>query len=310
MEVTIRKLIFSLLLLVIMLMVSCGNSGSSKIKAENEISFDTISINKRQHLDNDSTRPFCDISVNFVYPVKSAKTNLDTLQRFFVSNMFGPSFEDLKPLAAVEAYISNYIDNYSHDAYTYSESVSDMEELNALIPGIDVDDSEHEIDKLFYSYYESLSDSITFNQHGILSFQIKQSNSKGESASYYVSYSNHVINLNTGDQITEYDIFNAGVDMMICNTLSGFKIQPCVEINMRMNMGVVSRLFHNQFMNEDGEGEYIVDYFKKPESACKFHERLQQESPLKIKNGKIVSGYLSLTPVTADTHYVAYVIVK
>ncbi|MBP6174775.1 MAG: DUF3298 domain-containing protein [Fermentimonas sp.] len=227
MEVTIRKLIFSLLLLVIMLMVSCGNSGSSKIKAENEISFDTISINKRQHLDNDSTRPFCDISVNFVYPVKSAKTNLDTLQRFFVSNMFGPSFEDLKPLAAVEAYISNYIDNYSHDAYTYSESVSDMEELNALIPGIDVDDSEHEIDKLFYSYYESLSDSITFNQHGILSFQIKQSNSKGESASYYVSYSNHVINLNTGDQITEYDIFNAGYD----KALQGLIITSLLEQN-------------------------------------------------------------------------------
>lgn len=227
MEVTIRKLIFSLLLLVIMLMVSCGNSGSSKIKAENEISFDTISINKRQHLDNDSTRPFCDISVNFVYPVKSAKTNLDTLQRFFVSNMFGPSFEDLKPLAAFEAYISNYIDNYSHDAYTYSESVSDMEELNALIPGIDVDDSEHEIDKLFYSYYESLSDSITFNQHGILSFQIKQSNSKGESASYYVSYSNHVINLNTGDQITEYDIFNAGYD----KALQGLIITSLLEQN-------------------------------------------------------------------------------
>lgn len=227
MEVTIRKLIFSLLLLVIMLMVSCSNSGSSKIKAENEISFDTISINKRQHLDNDSTRPFCDISVNFVYPVKSAKTNLDTLQRFFVSNMFGPSFEDLKPLAAVEAYISNYIDNYSHDAYTYSESVSDMEELNALIPGIDVDDSEHEIDKLFYSYYESLSDSITFNQHGILSFQIKQSNSKGESASYYVSYSNHVINLNTGDQITEYDIFNAGYD----KALQGLIITSLLEQN-------------------------------------------------------------------------------
>lgn len=227
MEVTIRKLIFSLLLLVIMLMVSCGNSGSSKIKAENEISFDTISINKRQHLDNDSTRPFCDISVNFVYPVKSAKTNLDTLQRFFVSNMFGPSFEDLKPLTAVEAYISNYIDNYSHDAYTYSESVSDMEELNALIPGIDVDDSEHEIDKLFYSYYESLSDSITFNQHGILSFQIKQSNSKGESASYYVSYSNHVINLNTGNQITEYDIFNAGYD----KALQGLIITSLLEQN-------------------------------------------------------------------------------
>lgn len=102
----------------------------------------------------------------------------------------------------------------------------------------------------------------------------------------------------------------AGVDMMICNSQKGYLVQPCVEINLRMNMGVVSRLFHNQFLSYGSEGKFIVVYFKKPWNTFEFNEKMQQESPLKVKNGKIVSGYLSLTPVTPDTHYNVYVIVK
>ncbi|MDD4778133.1 MAG: hypothetical protein PHV53_07575 [Fermentimonas sp.] len=102
----------------------------------------------------------------------------------------------------------------------------------------------------------------------------------------------------------------AGVDMMISSTDEVFRIQPCVEVNMRMNMGVVSRLFHNQYMYPECEGRFVVDFFKKPGYALKFHEKMQQESPLKVNNGKIVSGYLSLTPVTSDTHYVVHVTVK
>lgn len=34
-----------------------------------------------------------------------------------------------------------------------------------------------------------------------------------------------------------------GVDMMICRVAGGYVVHPCVEINLRMNMGVVSRLF-------------------------------------------------------------------
>jgi hypothetical protein len=32
----------------------------------------------------------------------------------------------------------------------------------------------------------------------------------------------------------------AGVDMMVCETPGGYCLQPCVEINIRMNMGMVS----------------------------------------------------------------------
>lgn len=99
----------------------------------------------------------------------------------------------------------------------------------------------------------------------------------------------------------------AGIDMMVCETSGGYCIQPCVEINMRMNMGIVARIFHERYMHPAPEGKFVVDYFKKPEEALSFHEKMQRESPLKVKNRKILSGYLSLTPVTKTTSYIAYV---
>ena len=37
-----------------------------------------------------------------------------------------------------------------------------------------------------------------------------------------------------------------GVDMMICHE-GDYRIHPCVEINLRMNMGVLARLFFDRF---------------------------------------------------------------
>lgn len=99
----------------------------------------------------------------------------------------------------------------------------------------------------------------------------------------------------------------AGVDMMVCKMPGGYRIQPCVEINMRMNMGMVAHIFYERYVHPAAEGEFGVDYFKKTGNALFFHEKMQRESPLKIKNGKILSGYLSLTPVTQSTGYIAYV---
>jgi hypothetical protein len=99
----------------------------------------------------------------------------------------------------------------------------------------------------------------------------------------------------------------AGVDMMICETAAGgYCIQPCVEINMRMNMGMAARIFYGRYMCAGAEGKFTVDYFKKPGSALSFHEKMQRESPLTVENGKILSGYLSLTPVTETTCYITY----
>ena len=99
----------------------------------------------------------------------------------------------------------------------------------------------------------------------------------------------------------------AGVDMMVCEISGGYCLQPCVEVNMRMNMGMVARIFHDCYLHAGAEGRFTVDYCKKPGSALSFHEKMQRESPLMVENGKILSGYLSLTPVTDTTNYIAYV---
>ena len=112
------------------------------------------------------------------------------------------------------------------------------------------------------------------------------------------------------DRFSDYEGY-VGVDMMICKEIIEskiiYKFHPCVEINLRMNMGLVSHIFCNKFIDPGSEGCYSVEYFKKEASALAFHEKMQREKPLKIDNGKIISGYLTLTPVTSSTHYTAFV---
>lgn len=219
MEKLIGRLKFILVLLISIVIISCNDRGASKFRVVNDIEFDTIRTAKRHHIEGDSKNPYCDIRIEFVYPKTNKQTELKNIQQFFVKSMFGSSFEEMEPEQAVDAYVSNYFENYSKDADTYRGTVTDMNELNTLIPGIDLHDSEHVMNDTFYSYFESLSDSITFNQYDIISFQVKQSNSKGEPNSFYVSYSNYVLNLNTENQILEGDIFIAGYDYAMQNII-------------------------------------------------------------------------------------------
>ncbi len=100
-----------------------------------------------------------------------------------------------------------------------------------------------------------------------------------------------------------------GVDMMVCETGQGHQIQPCVEMNLRMNMGMVARIFYDRFVSSGSVGEYRVDFFKKRGEAFRFQEENRKKFSLKIENGKIISGFLSLTPVLESTNYVAWVLI-
>ncbi len=214
-----KKLIFMLLSLMVVVVFSCTSSSNSEFKTVNRIDFDTISVDERHHLDNDAAGPYCDINVEFIYPAAAEDYNLENLQQFFVRSVFGISFESISPELAVDAYVKNYFENYTRDANTYQLNTTEIDELNALIPDADISNSMNESDNLFYSYYESLSDSIVFNKYDIISFQVKQSNSKRGVTSDYVSYSNYVVNLLTGKQITENEIFMAGFDRALQNLI-------------------------------------------------------------------------------------------
>lgn len=102
-----------------------------------------------------------------------------------------------------------------------------------------------------------------------------------------------------------------GVDMMVCKTdQSVYQLHPCVEVNMRMNMGIVAHRIREQFVCPSATGLFSINYFKQENHAYKHSMAMQSDNPLVIENGKIRSGYLALTPIDKDTRYTATIVIK
>jgi len=103
-----------------------------------------------------------------------------------------------------------------------------------------------------------------------------------------------------------------GVDMMICRTSlakTGYAIHPCVEINLRMNMGVVARMVYDRYVCDRVQGRYAIEYYASPGEAEQADRFLRLQHPLLLEGGRIKSGYLSLTPIYQQTAYQAYILV-
>lgn len=103
-----------------------------------------------------------------------------------------------------------------------------------------------------------------------------------------------------------------GVDMLLYHEPGKalIAIHPCVEINMRQTMGMVAVQLSEQFLEANHTGRFVVDYASLPGEVQERDKDMCQKYPLVTANGKIRSGYLSLCPITGDTHYWAYVIIS
>ncbi len=102
-----------------------------------------------------------------------------------------------------------------------------------------------------------------------------------------------------------------GVDMMICKSAdTTFQLQPCVEINMRMNMGIVAHRLYERFVHPNSSGIYSINYFKKEGEAKSYEQKMRADYPSIIENGKVKNGYFALTPVDEKTSYAAYISIK
>lgn len=103
-----------------------------------------------------------------------------------------------------------------------------------------------------------------------------------------------------------------GVDMMICsmNDAPIYRIHPCVEVNLRRNMGLFARLLYDRYVVNSSTGSFSVDFFQEGAALLADHHQKQLSHPLRIENGRVVSGYLSLTPITSQTNYRASILVE
>lgn len=101
-----------------------------------------------------------------------------------------------------------------------------------------------------------------------------------------------------------------GVDMMICRfeQLPEYRIHPCVEVNLRMNMGLVAHFIYKRYVVSGASGVFCVAYHPAAREAIREHNAMMSAHPLQVKNGRVVSGYLPLVPVQKASRYRAYVV--
>jgi hypothetical protein len=97
-----------------------------------------------------------------------------------------------------------------------------------------------------------------------------------------------------------------GVDMMLYRDDRGAcKLHPCVEINTRYTMGILSLALSSRHLSPASEGLFRVTRFARPGEALRaVAERASSSPPLRA-SGLLLSGYFPLTPVHAGTRFVA-----
>lgn len=100
-----------------------------------------------------------------------------------------------------------------------------------------------------------------------------------------------------------------GVDMMIYNENGCYKLHPCLEINMRYNMGYLSARLQQNYLAQSVKGRFRIEYNGKEGNTYQKHTEISQQFPLQVKDGKIEQGYLSLCPVSANSKYHAYMLI-
>lgn len=185
----IIKSSFYLFMMTLFVLSSCKTE--KKTDVPNDVVYDSISVARIYHLDNDSTKPSCSLKINYIFPVKytDEKILANMQKELNFAMMEDEKYEDLKPDEAVNKYIEDYIENYKNDA---QEQFPDWQESH------DTED--------YFSYYKTLNTKILFDMGGITSYQISSMDYKG-GANSSTAYRNVVLDLQTGNTVKEQDVF-------------------------------------------------------------------------------------------------------
>lgn len=232
---------------------SCHHETEKKTES-NTLAFDSLKLTRIYHLDNDSTKPSCHLTISFIYPSKGlSPKSIKQLQSSFISTMFDQAYADSLPKSAIETYASDYVRSYKEDAKSFYAETPDPEEDQ----------------KDYYSYFETLVNRIIFNKYDLLSYQIEQKNYKGGSSSF-TSYRNYVVDLKNNQFLTEESIFNPGYEkalhpLIINKLLQQNNAKDISELEDLGYFGIEEIApNHNFFIDENG----ITYIFNKGESSA------------------------------------------
>lgn len=110
------------------------------------------------------------------------------------------------------------------------------------------------------------------------------------------------------DEIAPYYKGCVGVDMFVYQRDGEFLVNPAVELNLRMTMGLLANRFVRDYMAPGVTGTMSVEYRPRAGELYEEHLALNKKRPPLFYNGRLVQGYAALSPVTAQTCYTVRVV--
>ena len=160
---------------------------------QNKIAFDSTLVDKTCYLLDNPENPHCNLQIKFIYPTQMDNTLLPEIQKQFVNAYFGEAYDTLAPQKAVKKYTDDYIEAYKELEEDFKVELARSEKDGNPVGA-------------WFSYYEMSSNTIRFNQDGLLCFSVNFENYTGGAHGAH-SYNHFVLDVNTGKRITEEDIF-------------------------------------------------------------------------------------------------------
>jgi hypothetical protein len=99
-----------------------------------------------------------------------------------------------------------------------------------------------------------------------------------------------------------------GVDTLIYfDENQSLRINPCLEINVRHTMGLLS-LRLEKLIKQNKKGVYHI-YYQPGTSFFTFKKEMETQYPLRISENKIESGFFAVTDAAQDSLFGAYILV-
>lgn len=187
----------TLLSTVMLFAVFFGTLFSCKktVQPSTKIVFDSIVVKSHIPLleTNDTTLPFADVKVSFIYPTKFGnKEDLARLQQIFTGTFFNSlDFDSLSPGEAVDAYITDYKKDYKSLSNDYYDEKSKLPKGET---------------PMWYWYYMYNTNKIMFQNDSLLSYAVEYSDyTGGAHGSHRITYTN--VDLGELVTVSEEDIF-------------------------------------------------------------------------------------------------------
>lgn len=185
-------LLVNVLAILCMALLATGCNTGTKGSTENNVSYDSILVEKTYHLLENPDNPNCNLEIKFTFPTSCGdKKALKELQKNFIASYFGEDYEKF----SIEEAVSNYTEDYLN---AYKDLEQDYKEEIARSKDTPIDS--------WFSYYEMSGNEIMYNSDDIISYTVSFENYTGGAHGAH-TYNNYVLNLKTGKPITEEDIF-------------------------------------------------------------------------------------------------------